>query len=155
MTYRMALATAATLWLVPAGARAECVTPTAASLMTTRGIEFVFSGEAVNVTRSGELGERVTFHVTRVWKGSVPGRFDVYVWDLSEGRPRFETGRHYIATVAASSDARIRRDLGMSGSDAPLFLATMCSDPEMQPPTLDRDLGAGYEPKRLELVRPS
>lgn len=47
-------------------------------------------------------------------------------------------------------DPGVHRDLALPRSEEPLFIATMCSEPSMQPPTFERDLGPGYEPNRVK-----
>jgi hypothetical protein len=84
----------------------------------------VFSGQVVEVARSGEWGTRVTFEVSRVWKGSVPERLDLYVRERSSNAPRFQKGERYVALAAMLKDfPAVRAELELSESKAPIFIA--------------------------------
>ena len=130
-------------------ARAECVVMTAKHVMAQPGIELVFSGRVLNVARAGDLGTRVTFEVSRVWKGSVPDPFDLYVWERGAEMPRFEKGQRYVALAARLTDRTTRTEVGLSGTNAPAFIATSCSGREILSPDIERELGSGYEPTRV------
>ena len=73
--------------VMPSVARAECATARAA-LIRDPSIELVFRGSVVGLNTIGDLGVRVTFIVDRVWKGSVPTRFDLYVGGRNSARTR-------------------------------------------------------------------
>src|SRR5687768_16450025 len=81
--------------LLPSSVGAECITPGRWSL-DQPSVELVFSGNVVAVNQVADAGVRVTFNVDRVWKGSVPKRFDVYVWQLDSEMPRFEFAKSYV-----------------------------------------------------------
>jgi len=151
MPVRIALAFALTLLSIPKVAHAECFVQTAKFVMGEPSIELVFSGQVVEVARSGEWGSRVTFEVNRVWKGSVPERLDLYVRERSSNAPRFQEGERYVALAAKLKDApSVRAELGLSQSKAPFFIAMQCSDRTVLAPNIERDLGSSYEPKRLK-----
>ena len=80
----------------------------AKQVMEEKRYEVVFAGTVVAVTRTAELGYRATFEVDRVWKGTVMKRFDLYVWELSPERPRFEVGKHYLALARTLVSSRER-----------------------------------------------
>jgi len=132
--------------LVPTPARAECIQRTAKMVMQYKGNELVFSGTVVQVTRTADLGYRATFEVDRVWKGSVPARFDLHVWELAPEIPRFELGRRYVVLAHRLIDSRARQGVGLGESDAIAFTPTQCSDPASLGPTIARDLGEGLPP---------
>lgn len=137
-----------TLLLAPAPTQAECILHTAKFVMTEPTIELVFSGQVIEIIRVGDFGSRATFDVNRVWKGSVPKRFDLYVWERSAEMPRFQKGQRYVALGKTLTEPRIRQDLGLAGSDTVVFAATQCSDPQSLSPDIERELGPGYGPKR-------
>jgi len=150
---KTAVAFVLTLLLASAHARAECVVQTAKSIMAKPTIELVLGGEVIEITRVGDLGYRATFEVNRVWKGSVPKRFDLHVWELSPEMPRFEKGHRYVALAKTMTDPPVRQGLGLGATDAIAFTPTPCSDPPSLAPGLERDLGPGYAPKSDEQQR--
>ena len=77
--------------------RAECILLSAKDVMEGKTHELVFSGTVMEIARTADFGYRATFSVDRVWKGSVPRRFDLYIWELLAEMPRFEIGKHYAA----------------------------------------------------------
>ena len=150
MTYRSLtfslLCVAFTSLLVPMPARAECIQQTAKMVMQEKEHELVFSGTVVQLTRTADLGYRATFEVDRVWKGSVPARFDLHVWELAPEIPRFELGRRYVVLAHRLIDSHARQGVGLGQSDAIAFTPTQCSDPALLGPNLARDLGEGLPP---------
>ena len=56
--------------LAASSTHAECITPGEWWLREPT-VELVFSGTAVEITRTADLGYRATFDVDRVWKGTV------------------------------------------------------------------------------------
>jgi hypothetical protein len=135
----------AVLAMVPRPTHAECFTLTARFVMQESVAELVFSGTAVEITRTGDAGYRATFDVDRVWKGSVPRRFDLYVWELSAERPRFEAGHHYIALAQKVTDNRTRQGVGLDHSDMVAYTPVQCSD--SLAPDIAAGLGEGRPPK--------
>jgi hypothetical protein len=130
--------------LTASSAHAECFLLDAKFVMQDKLVELVFSGTVVDVVRTGEVGYRATFDVDRVWKGTVPRRFDLHVWELDPEIPRFEKGRHYVALAHRMDAARARQGVGLGGSDAVAFTPTHCS--ESLAPDIARDLGPGRPP---------
>jgi hypothetical protein len=106
--------------------------------------ELVFSGTVVDVTRTGDVGYRATFDVDRVWKGVVPRRIDLYVWELAPEVPRFEAGHHYVALAGRLVDPRARQAAGLGVSHTIAFTPVQCSD--ALAPDLIRELGVGQPP---------
>jgi hypothetical protein len=123
---------------------AECFILTAKFVMQEKAIELVFSGTVVNVTRTVDLGYRATFEVDRVWKGSVPRRFDIYVWEGDSEIPRFEINQHPVVLAHRLTEFRAKQHLGAWTGDV-LFGPVGCSI------ALDehfvRDLGPWEAPK--------
>jgi hypothetical protein len=132
------------LVLTPPTARAECIFLTAKRAMASTAIELVFSGRVAAFTRTAENGYRATFDVERVWKGSVPKRFEVYVWELAGEMPQFTLERHIVALAQRLTDPRVRAGAGLAGTDTVAFTPTACS--HALTPTFERDLGRGYPP---------
>ena len=135
----------AVLAIVPRPTHAECFTLTATFVMQESVAELVFSGTVVEITRTGDAGYRATFDVDRVWKGSVPRRFDLYVWELSAERPRFEAGHRYVALAQKLTDSRTREGVGLGQSDLVAYTPTQCSD--SLAPDIAVGLGAGRPPQ--------
>jgi hypothetical protein len=135
------------LALTPLIALAECVHVTGDSVMADKTIELVFSGRVVEVTPVADGGVRATFDVQRVWKGSIPQRFDLYVWWAWAEIPHFEKGQHHVVLAQPLTDRDIRQKLGMVGAEAVAFRPTQCSVAAL-PSLIERELGAGYAPKR-------
>jgi hypothetical protein len=133
-----------TLLMVTSPARGECFSMTAQFVMDNTSIEFVFKGKAVDVTRTADLGYRVTFDVDRVWKGTVPKRIDLYVWELQAEIGRFDAGREYLALAKRLVDPRERDRVGLSGNDAAAFAPVSCW--ASVEPNIIRDLGVGRAP---------
>jgi hypothetical protein len=107
---------------VPALARAECVTPRAAWI-NEPSTELVFSGRVEALNQVSDLGIHVTFNVDRVWKGSVPKRFDLYVWQLDGEAAKFEFQRPYIVFAHRMSE-RARQGVALTDRDPIAFTAT-------------------------------
>jgi hypothetical protein len=128
-------------------ARSECVILNAKSVMAEKNIELAFSGRVVEITKAGEMGTRVTFDVERVWKGSVPKRFTLYVWESSPEMPHFTKDRHQIALVHKLTDLPARQGLGLTASDADVYVPLQCTDSSSLSPDLERELGPGHAPK--------
>lgn len=129
---------------VPRPAHAECFTLTATFVMQESVAELVFSGTVAEVARTSEVGYRATFDVDRVWKGSVPRRIDLYVWELSSERPRFEAGHHYVALAQKLIDSRTRQGVGLGQSDLVAYTPVQCS--AALAPDIVARLGAGRPP---------
>jgi len=110
--------------ILPTLARAECVTPTAAWI-NEPSIEVVFNGRVEGLNQVNDVGVRVTFIVDRVWKGSVPKRFDLYVWQLNTESAKFEFQRPYIVFAYRMSE-RDRQGVGLTDRDPIAFTATSC-----------------------------
>jgi hypothetical protein len=58
---------------------AECIGLDANGLIERDVFEVVFSGTVQAIERIAPAGIRVTFDVERVWKGSLPRQFSLYV----------------------------------------------------------------------------
>ena len=99
--------------LVASSAHAECIIP---GEWWLRGptVELVFSGTAVEITRTAELGYRATFDVDRVWKGTVPRRLDLYVWELQVEMNEIVRGRKYLVGATGLIEARERKGVGLA-----------------------------------------
>jgi hypothetical protein len=110
--------------IVPTLARAECVTPTPARI-NEYSTELVFSGRVEGLNQVNDLGVHVTFNVDRVWKGSVPKRFELYVWQLNSEAAKFEFQRPYIV-FAYRMPERDRQHVGLTDRDPIAFTATSC-----------------------------
>lgn len=106
-------------------ARAECVTARA-DLIKEPSIELVFRGSVVGLNTVGDLGVRVTFIVDRVWKGSVPKRFDLYVGGRNSETARFEFARPYVV-FAHRMTKETRQDIGLGEQEPIAFSATSCN----------------------------
>jgi hypothetical protein len=115
--------------LMPTAVNAECVTVTPKMLRDAPSSELVFAGTVVEVTRTGEWGSRATFEVERIWRGKVPKRFDVYMWDLaSPEAPRYERmGRSYVVIAKRLENQRAREGVGLGDSNAVAFAGLECS----------------------------
>jgi hypothetical protein len=135
------------LVLLHAIARSECVTLNAKSVMAEKNIELAFSGKVVEITKAGEMGTRVTFDVDRVWKGSVPKRFTLYVWASSPEMPHFTKDQHQLAFAHKLTDPPARLGLGVKSTDGVVYAPVQCTDPSSLPPDLERELGPGHAPK--------
>jgi hypothetical protein len=120
----------------------------AKEVMENGRYELVFDGMVVAVTRTGDVGYRATFDVDRVWKGAVPKRFDLYVWELSPEVPRFEAGHLYLALARKLLTGPERDGAGVPSADGVAFTPVACSEPSLDL-DLARYLGAGLPPKRL------
>ena len=110
--------------MLPSSVRAECITPGHWSLQQPR-VELVFSGNVVGINHVADLGIRVTFDVDRVWKGSVPKRFDLYVWQLDAEMPTFAFAKRYVA-FATKMTGPSRQGVGLTDSDALAFRPVDC-----------------------------
>ena len=111
--------------VIPSVARAECVTARAA-LIRDSSIELVFRGSVVGLNTIGDLGVRVTFIVDRVWKGSVPKRFDLYVGGRNSETAKFEFQRPYVVFAHRPSQ-EARQDIGLAEQEPIAFSATSCN----------------------------
>ena len=130
--------------LATSPAHAECFVLTAKFVMEEKSIEMVFSGTVVSVTRTAPNGYRATFDVDRVWKGSVPKRFDLYVWDLAAEVPGFVLGQHSVL-LAERLTYTTREGVGIEKSQAVAFGPAQCSMALDE--NIVRDLGPGESPK--------
>jgi hypothetical protein len=135
--------------LVPRLAGAECVTLSAA-MTTEPDAPLVFSGRVVGLNHVTEYGVRVTFDVDRAWKGDVPKRFDLYVWQLNSEAATFQFQQPYIV-FADRMDDRQRQGVGLTAPDPIGFTATSCgaflaptrARPDQDASRIIRDLGEG------------
>jgi hypothetical protein len=146
------LGTAVTLFLAsvlaPLTASAECGGPSVAFAMTDKSVELVFSGRVVEITQTAELGYRYTFDVYRVWKGSVPKRFALHVWELAPEMPRYEKNGLYVGLAKRLTDRLWRKGAGLPDDDTVAFTSIICggalaTDFERQ---LLEAWGPGYPP---------
>jgi hypothetical protein len=145
---RFAIATASLL--AASSARAECISP-GEWWLREKLVEVVFSGNAVEVTRTAELGYRATFDVQRVWKGSVPGSFNVYVWELAPEMGRIDVGHRYLVGAKRLSDARERQAVGREGTELVAFAQVACGATDYKSAEetgIIRDLGTGHPPEQ-------
>ena len=122
---RHVLAICIAMLVIPSVARAECVTARAA-LIRDPSIELVFRGSVVGLNTIGDLGVRVTFIVDRVWKGSVPKRFDLYVGGRNSETAKFEFQRPYVVFAHRLSQ-EARQDIGLAEQEPIAFSATSCN----------------------------
>lgn len=107
----------------PSPVRAECITP-GPWLIEQGLVDLVFSGNVVGVNQVAEAGIRVTFNVDRVWKGSVPKRFDLYVWLPDAEMPTFSFAGRYVV-FATKMTGRSLEGVGLT-SDVPAFKPGQC-----------------------------
>ena len=122
----------------------ECVVVSAKYVMSEKTVERVFSGRVIEITRTADTAYRATFEVDRVWKGTVPRRFDVYVLELSPNSPRYEKGQRYTALSTRLHDSEKRKKVGLGATEQSADIAVDCS--AFLAPTIERDLGPGYAP---------
>ncbi len=123
----------------------ECVAVSGDMLLADTRNELVFSGRVVSRATVGEPTYRATFEVDRVWKGAVPKRIDIYVWELKPEMPRYEQGKEYVVLASRLADARERQAVGLNESDRTAFAALSCAG-ELQP-DIRKQLGKGSRPK--------
>lgn len=134
----------------PATPAGECFVQTGPYVMIEPLIEFVFSGRVVEKT-TGDATYRATLEVDRVWKGPVPKRLDLHVWQAqSPEMPSYEKGGHYVVLAKRLSDPRVRMAVGLGNSDDPAFTATHCA--AVLSPTIREELGAGSVPNGTPLA---
>ena len=142
-------------WLTTAAtARAKCVysmsaDETARKVMADSRYELVFGGTVVAITRTAELGYRATFDVERVWKGTASKGFDLYIWELAYGIPRFELGHRYVALARRLATVEEQNGTGVGETDSVVFTPVQCSDGPSVNPDLSRALGPGYKPHEV------
>jgi hypothetical protein len=120
---RLALVVASLL--AASSAHAECIAAGKWWLQEPT-IELVFSGTAVEITRTAELGYRAAFNVDRVWKGAVPKRIELYVWELASEMDRVDVGHRYLVGARRMVNAREREGVGLSGTDAVALTEVPC-----------------------------
>jgi hypothetical protein len=124
---------AISLWLVlgtvlnAQAARAECISRPAKDVLADPQAELVFSGTVTTVKRTAELGYRATFAVDRVWKGTVPSVFDVYVWEMTPETERFRERMHAVVVARKIVDPRIRAGAGLQSDNEVAFMPTPCN----------------------------
>ena len=130
--------------------RAECITG-GRWWIDEKLVELVFSGTVVEITRTAETGYRTAVDVDRVWKGTVPRRFDLHVWELSSEVPRVEVGRRYVLGARRLTTLRERQGAGLSANDIVAFAPIDCGaigyEDAEQSGTI-RDLGVGRRPSQ-------
>jgi hypothetical protein len=135
--------------LVAASARGECIFA-GRWWIESKSVELVFSGTVVEITRTAELGYRATFDVDRLWKGTVPRRFDLYIWEIAPEMDRVEVGRRYLVGAKRLVGPRERQGVGLAGTDMVAFSQVMCGAPayeEAERRGTIRDLGVSEPPK--------
>jgi len=115
--------------LVASPAHAECITP-GEWWLREPSVERVFSGTAVEITRTADLGYRATFDVDRVWKGTVPRRLDLYVWELQVEMNEIVRGRKYLVGATRLIEARERQGVGLAGTGTVAYTEIRCGAPE-------------------------
>lgn len=144
---RQIVATALASATLITAVHAECFFITAQYVMSAPSIELAFLGRVVNRVQVNERVSRVTFEVSRVWKGSVARRVDLYVWDLDAEAPRFPARAESVVLARKFDDAALRRAAGLSDSPALTeFQAMSCTD--VHEPDLAKELGPGRVPTR-------
>lgn len=134
--------------LAPASARAECINPGRWSLDQPY-TELVFSGTVVGINQVADQGVRLTFNVDRVWKGSVPKRFNLYVSQLDAEMPTIEFARRYLV-VATTMNVRSRQSVGLPDIGPPVFRPVDCGALDYgfaERAGTIRNLGDGQPPK--------
>ena len=83
-----------------------------------------------------------------MWKGSVPPRFDVYVWEITGEMPsqlEFAAEHHVVVLAKRLTDPLERAGVGLAGTDKVAFTTARCSM-GLAPAKFERDLGLGYPP---------
>jgi hypothetical protein len=133
-----------TLILTPLVGRAECIALSAPAVIAQEDIKLVFRGRVETIDEVGQSGARVTFAVSRVWKGSVPEHFELYVWWTWPEVPSFAMGKDYVVFAQPMTAPEFREKLGIPSNTA-AFRPAPCSD-AVSVGTIERDLGAGYKP---------
>jgi hypothetical protein len=132
--------------LVPATARAECFLMTTQYVLSSPRIELLFRGRAVEITRTAPAGYRARFDVETVWKGTVPPRFDIYVWEGASEMPSFQKDTSYLVSAHRLTDPNTRKGVGLDGSETVVFTPTQCSGSFV--PQIQTELGHGYPPEQ-------
>ena len=121
------------LWVVTAillnsqAVRAECITRPASAVLADSRAELIFSGTVTTVTRTAELGYRVTFAVDRVWKGTVPNVFDVYVWEMTPETEQFRERMQAVVVARRMVDPRVRSGVGLKSDSEVAFMLSPCN----------------------------
>jgi hypothetical protein len=105
-----------TLLLSAEPAHAECIAA-GRWWIDEKSVDLVFSGTVVNIVRTAETGYQATFDVDRVWKGSVPTRFELYVWEGAAEPPRLEARSRYIVGAKRLAENREREGAGVMTSE--------------------------------------
>ena len=103
----------ASMLVASSGGLCNCLLQNARMVMQAKGHEFVFSGTVVKITKTTEYWYQATFEVDRVWKGSVPPRFDLQVSILGGEIPDFELGVRYVAVAQRLIDPVKREAAGL------------------------------------------
>ena len=134
------------LLLTSSPAPAECFVQTGKYVLAEPAIVLVFSGRVAEINRTADASYRATFEVDRVWKGSVPRRFDVYVWELAAEMPEFKKDQAYVVLAKPLTDPPVRQAVGLGETDRGAFTPTTCSG--VLSPDIKRELGPGHRPKR-------
>jgi hypothetical protein len=116
---------------------------TAQYVLSSPGIEIVFSGRVVEIARIGDWGYRAAFIVDRVWKGTAPPRLDLYVWERSAEMPHWAKDQRAIVLAARLTNSEARRDVGIDANQV-AFAPTQCSGNFVA--HIEDDLGSGYPP---------
>jgi hypothetical protein len=143
---KILLATGALCVAAMPSVRAECVNVGPKELLERTSSELVFGAKVAEITRTADAGYRATFDVQRAWKGSVPKRIDVYVWELAAEMPRFEKSGEYLVVAKTLVDERVRKNVGAPESQTKLLTPPQCSGGYSVSAFL-RDIGPGYPPK--------
>ena len=112
------------LLALPSDAHAYCLA-LSASVMNARSVDVVFSGTVVGLNQVNDVVVRVTFEVDRVWKGTVPKRFDIYFSPLRAEMPTFEFARRYVV-FGEQMPPRARESVGLLAPDGRAFEPIPC-----------------------------
>ena len=129
----------------------ECIAASAEMLLASPQNELVFSGRVVSRTFVGDAAYRATFEVDRVWKGAVPKRIDIYVWEMkSSEMPRYEQGRDYVVLAGRLTDTREQQAVGLKESDRNAFAALSCGGALQS--DIRKQLGDGSRPSSGEAL---
>jgi hypothetical protein len=116
---------------------------TAQYVLSSPGVEIVFSGRVVEIARTGDWGYRATFDVDRVWKGTAPRRLDLYVCERAAEMPHWVKDQHAIVLAARLTRSEARRDFGIDANQI-AFAPTQCTGNFVA--HIGDDLGSGYPP---------
>lgn len=140
----------ATISVNPGLVRAQCVEREAkdvAHLLQEPRIELVFGGTVTSVERTSESGYRATFAVDRVWKGTIPNLFAVYVLVDGSEAADFRERQQRIVVAQKIVDPRIRAAVGADSSATVAFIAITCNAGLAERQDAIERLGPPHAPK--------